>query len=309
MNFTPHKTKKKILVIPFLGLVMQRAYHWWMHAKLAKKLRGKYRRPIERNEIAIAFSTMERADFSLQTVRGLDVSDKIDIFWCDGSKSAEGRATPSASHFKRAKLKEIHYDVTGGPDIAIQYSLRRMLELGYPYVGLLENDIQLEEGWLTAMMNAAQAAEKDGLRIGSITVRTIQSRTLFHRPDYASIWHMGAGMVLFTQAGAEAVLDDYRIAYARDVNDYWMQFGPKLEDWELWMDRPERRLGADWWYAAAMMKKGLVSIGTIPNLARNIDQDVEADFRTNYVMKSLAESPDQKAKFQRFMHAYNLMKV
>ena len=47
--------------------------------------------------------------------------------------------------------------VIGGPDAAIQFSLKRLLALGYDFVGLIENDIQLKPGWLPAMLAASLA--------------------------------------------------------------------------------------------------------------------------------------------------------
>jgi hypothetical protein len=101
--------------------------------------------PANPPRIGFALSTKERTEFTRRILPGLDCGG-FDLIWCDGSTTPEGRAFASKEHFKTTPLVEIHHDVTGGPDAAIQYSLQRLLALGYDYVGLIENDIALEPG-------------------------------------------------------------------------------------------------------------------------------------------------------------------
>jgi len=295
--------KKSIASIPVIGPAAQWAYR-------RSGLRHGTKEDIKSSapRIAIGYSTMERTHFTLRTVRGLDADERIDIFWCDGSASPAARKVPSPKYFKRARLKEIHYDITGGADAVIQYALRRMLSLGYDYIGLLENDILLEDGWLPAIMDAFEAGRRDQLRVGAVTTRTIESRILFHRPGYAAMWNMGAGMVIFTREAVEAVLADYHTTGSQSVGEYWKQWGFDLDAWELWMDQPNRGLGADWWYAVAMMNKGLVCIGSVPSLADNIDVDLEDFCRTTHSRRSLANEPLQSEAYELFMSKYSPLK-
>jgi hypothetical protein len=243
--------------------------------------------------IAIALSTKDRVDLTRKILPALDEGDHLHLFWLDGSDSREGRALPSTTHFARSRLREIHFDVGGGPDAAIRQALKRMYDLNYEYLGLIENDVQLQSGWSAVLKATFQYAERDGIAVGAATVRTIACRCLCLRPNYAPMWNVGAGMVVFTRAGAAAVLEDYKPTGSTEVATFWESRGFRLHSWDLWRDLPERGLGADWWYAAAMYNKGLVSVGSIPNMARNIDFDLEQDLRTHYVTASEGPHPDQ----------------
>jgi glycosyltransferase involved in cell wall biosynthesis/ADP-heptose:LPS heptosyltransferase/predicted Zn-dependent protease len=237
-----------------------------------------------KNRIGFALSTMERMDFTEKILPGLDCGG-FDLIWCDGSKTSEGKAFASARHFKKTPLVEIVFDVRGGPDAAIQFSLKRLLAKGYDYVGLIENDIQLKPGWLEAMMAAWRAAQKDGFEIGAVTARTAASRVLTRGTGYTVQWNLGAGMSLFSRAGAEAVLADYQLTNAKQIHEFYLsRVGMDLSGaWELFMEKPDRGLGADWYFAAAMLKKGLVAVGVVPNHAENIDVDFETVCGTQFV--------------------------
>src|SRR4051812_41676097 len=101
--------------------------------------------------MAIALSTKDRSDLTRRILPGLDDGSHLDLLWFDGSDTAEGRALPSASLFVRSRLREIHFDVRGGPDAAIKTALQRMLNLGYERLGLVENDVSLKPGWSAAL--------------------------------------------------------------------------------------------------------------------------------------------------------------
>jgi glycosyltransferase involved in cell wall biosynthesis/Tfp pilus assembly protein PilF len=248
--------------------------------------------PANPHRIGFALSTKERIEFTSRILPGLDCGG-FDLIWCDGSKTSEGRAFASAKHFSQTPLKEIHHDVTGGPDAAIQFSLKRLLALGYDYVGLIENDIQLKPGWLQAMMSAWQAAEREGFKVGAATARSMASRVLAYGPEFVVKWNVGAGMVLFSRAAAEAVLADYSVPSALEIRDFFRQrAGVDLAPaWELFMDKKDRLLGADWRYASSVWKQNLVSIGTVPTFAENIDMDIRRDCQTDYVHADEAAWP------------------
>jgi carbamoyltransferase len=258
-----------------------------MSSKLSSRVDG------PRHRIGIALSTKERIQLTGRILPGLDCGG-FDLIWCDGSKTPEGRAFARADHFSKTPLVEIHPDVTGGPDAAIQFALKRLLALGYDYVGLIENDIQLKPGWLTELTSAWQAAEKDGFKVGAASARSMISRVLAHGPQYVVQWNVGAGMVLFSRAAAEAVLKDYRLTSAREIRTFFLQAaGVELSTvWELFMDRDDRPLGADWHYASSVWKTGCISIGNVPTFAENIDYDIRINCRTDYVHAAEKSWPD-----------------
>lgn len=237
-----------------------------------------------RNRIGFAISTKERTEFTEKMLPGLDCGG-FDLIWCDGSTSPAGREFVNERHFKRTPLKEIHLDVGGGPDAAIQFCLKRLLALGYDYVGLIENDINLKPGWLPAMMTAWEGAEKDGFKAGAVTARSLKSRIYAHTQQYVVLWNVGAGMVLFSRAAAEAVLADYETTSAAHLQQFYQAaLGVDLSNvWELFMEKPDRNLGADWLYAASILKRGMISVGTIPSLAENLDVNLEEYCGTEYV--------------------------
>ncbi|HTB82963.1 MAG TPA: glycosyltransferase, partial [Candidatus Sulfotelmatobacter sp.] len=258
----------------------------------AEKMSTGTNSPANPMRIGFALSTKERTEFTRRILPGLDCGG-FDLIWCDGSTTPEGRAFTSAEHFKKTPLLEIHHDVTGGPDAAIQFSLQRLLALGYDYVGLIENDIALKPGWLEAMLAAWRAAESDGFKVGAATARSMSSRVLARAENYVVKWNVGAGMVLFSRAAAQAVLDDYHLPSAREIQKFFQKnAGADLSGvWELFMDTQDRLLGADWRYASSVLKKGFVSVGTRPNFAENIDMDISRDCRTDYVRLDETEWP------------------
>jgi len=257
-----------------------------------------------KNRIGIAINTMERLEFTSRILPGLDCGG-FDLIWCDGSRSSAGREFARADHFFKTPLMEIHHDVTGGPDAAIQFSLKRLLALGYDYVGLVENDIQLKPGWLPAMMSAWTAAEKDGFAVGAVTARSMAGRVLAHGPEYAVKWNVGAGMVLFSRAAAEAVLADYRLGSAKEIQKLFRATtGVDLSPvWELFMEQPDRALGADWRFASVLWQRGLIGLGTVPTLAENIDVDIREFCRTDYVRESETIWPAHCLKIEQLKSA------
>lgn len=234
--------------------------------------------------VGFALSTKDRCHLTELILPGLDCGG-FDLIWCDGSTTREGRNLPGTRHFKNTVLKEISYGVTGGPDAAIQFALRRLLSLGYEFVGLVENDIRLQPGWLPAMLDCWHTAEEDGFSVGAITARTMLSRVLAYGTRYVIKWNMGAGMVLFSRPAAEAVLADYRLTSAQEVHDHFLSAtGVNLSPvWELFMGQADRGLGADWRYSLSMWRRGMLSLGTVPSLAENIDLDIRVACRTDYV--------------------------
>jgi len=246
--------------------------------------------------VAIGFSSKDRPELTGRAVAGVDQYG-VDLYWFDGSVSAAGKNLPRSIRFSKATLKEIQYDIGGGADAVIRHALRHMLDLGYDYVGLLENDILLERGWLRALSKAVAAARRDGLRVGAATARTIESRVLFCRPGYAVLWNIGAAMVVFSREGAEAVLAEYYPTESQAVGAFWREHGFAIDAWELWMDKRTRNLGVDWWYGPALFRSGLTAIGCVPARGRNIDHDVAQDFHTAYVGKARVADPVDGNKF------------
>jgi|GEM_PF-1671259 len=242
--------------------------------------------------IGFALNTKDRVQLTAQILPGLDCGG-FDLIWCDGSTTEQGRSFPSARFFRRTGLKEIRWDVTGGPDAAIQFSLRRLLALGYDYVGLIENDVLLKPGWLPALLAAWRRAQAEGFEVGAGTVHSLVSRVLARGSNYVVPWNVGAGMVLFSREAAQAVLDDYQTTNAQRIQSFFQSAtGVDLAPvWELFKGQPERELGAGWHFALSAFKHGLISVGTIPHYAASVDMDMEEVGRTRYVHSAAEPLP------------------
>jgi len=167
----------------------------------------------------------------------------------------------------------------------------------------------LAPGWLEPMLSSWRAAEKDGFNVGAVTARSIASRVLARSSQYVVKWNMGAGMALFSRAGAEAVLADYQLPTAKKLHEFYRaNLGVDLSGvWELFMHQPDRGLGADWNYAASMMKRGLVSLGVMPNMAQNIDVDLEEVCGTRYVRSATEPLPPHCISTERLLVAIRKM--
>ena len=161
------------------------------------------------DRVGFSFSTRDRYDFTLQTIRSLDTEGGFDLFWNDGSTEPDVPALARNYKFQNANLVEVNYGVTGGPDRAICFGLSRLLEAGYDYIGLIENDILFRPGWFSALMKLFSHGAEEGIVCGSATARSFESHVLEYRSGYGVQCDTGAGMVLFSRAAAEIILDLY----------------------------------------------------------------------------------------------------
>jgi hypothetical protein len=243
-----------------------------------------------RSDVGFVFSTKDRVHLSLRALSALDRCGGFDVIWVDGSVTPEGRSLPKAIRLKNANLVEIHEGITGGPDAAIQFGLMRLLELGYAHCGLIESDVLLHSGWFAILMDLFEKGRREGLAVGAVTVKTLASRVLYYRKDYAILWSVGASMILFTRKAAKIVLLTYRRTTSREVAAFYQQrFGKRLDGvWELGRDVEDRELGTDWNHMVELYRHGLVSIGSIPARMDKMDSDLFAVARTHFV----TEAPD-----------------
>jgi len=239
--------------------------------------------PDAHSRIGFAFSTKERVDFSRKTLAALDFEGGFDLIWIDGSDSLEARELPRVYAFRNTRLVETHLDVRGGPDRAICFGLRRLLDLGYDYCGLIENDVILSPGWLSTLLKLFHYAAEEGLAVGAATVRNFTSRVLEYRGHYTINWNIGAGMVLFSRSAARIVVNEYPglATTARELNRFYGELcGVDLRGiWDLWAGRIDRRLSPDWGYDMALYRAGLASVGSIPSLTRELEHGACAEDR------------------------------
>jgi len=239
---------------------------------------------------------MERVEMSIRALASIDSDTGFDLIWVDGSNSQEARSLPDRVKLSNTRLVEVHRDVKGGPDAAIQFGLTRLLALGYDYCGLIENDIELSPGWFNAMMSLFTAPKADGIRVGAVTARTFASRVMAHTPSYALMWNAGAGMILFSRLATQVVLRNYRLRTSCELAQFFKErLGHNLQEvWELWEEKDDRILGADWGYTLELYRHGLATVGTKPSMAFNFDIDAEILQKTHYTRKD--ETGDNSSK-------------
>ncbi len=249
--------------------------------------------------IAFAFSSKDRVEFSRRSLKSIDLCSGFDLIWVDGSITEEGKNLPSQIELTNTRFVEINKNITGGPDNAIRFGLKRALDLGYDYCGLIENDIEFSADWFPELEKLFQLCENEGLNCGAATVRSAESRILVNRFGYSLNWNMGAGIVLFTREAAEIILQNYGNTSAKKIDKFYNEtFGVDVaKSWELYCEKPDRELGADWPFAMELYRRGLCSAQSIPTYAINIDLDLEEVCRTKYVKNKIIPSYEDEKNF------------
>lgn len=252
--------------------------------------------------VAFAYSTKDRVEMTNQTIwQAAGEVGAYDLIWIDGSVTDEGKELPHRLASDLRNLSEIHGEVYGGPDAAIVYALTEMLERGYDYCGLIENDQLLQDGWFEKTFALFEQGEKeDGLPVvGMVSPRAFADRALIGRDGYAVMHNTGAGVVLMTAMAARLVLQTYRTGFTHfnrrvfhhlsdiDIGAYWAFKGG------------HHAMTADWHFDAAVAHWGFASLAVVPNMATIVGLDiVECGLR-------YASSPITWANtktFDRFVH-------
>ncbi|WP_378995573.1 glycosyltransferase family 2 protein [Methylobacterium mesophilicum] len=239
-------------------------------------------------KVGIAFSTKDRTHLTRQTFPMVLDEPNSDVYWMDGSSSRDGINIYTEYAARNQNLIEIHHGIVGGPDLAILYSLNYLLNKGYDYVCLIENDVLLERGWLPRLLELFEVGRQRGLHVGAVSARTLNKRVLYQFPDHAVMINLGAGMVMFSRAAAKKVLQYYRTATfgeirtafagitGKDIATLWEIGGPEIEGASSNIAFESFPTSTDWFYDAILLLSGFVSLATIPSMAKNIDVDLES---------------------------------
>jgi len=241
------------------------------------KIEIKALRP-KQSKVAFAYSSKERMNLSEVTIAPILADQGFDLYWVDGSASEAGRDLPF--NYKNAEqLSEIHLGVRGGADAAIVYSLSLLLEKGYDYIGLIENDVRLDAGWFSKLFSLFEQGKKDGLKVGAVSARCIGDRIHVPRDGYALMSNVGAGMILLTREAVVAVLDRFRTGSYGEISFLFNHYTGKPCSIPWQVDLPEDKqlpkwyYAADWFFETSMLPEGLATLALTPGMARNIDVD------------------------------------
>jgi len=267
-----------------------------------------------RSRVAFCLITKERVYSTKTMLPALIGEGDYDLLWVDGSRSPEGRNLPTELAPDIPRLQEIHWDVTGGPDAAIVYALSRMLELGYDYFGLIENDIGLQPGWFDRLLNLYRLGARDGLRVGAVSARTFVKRILFLRREYAVLFNCGAAMILLTRDAARCLLNRYRTTTFEEVRDRFLFTSHRdilpLSDFRDQYAEPLKvHTTADWFYDAALLLDGYCSLGLVPSMGADLDPRIP-HIHGPFIQAAPARfSPEEEAAFEAFLTTHRRQAV
>lgn len=263
------------------------------------------------NKIGFCFSTKDRVELSKKSLESIDVDERIEIIWVDGSDTEEGRSLPLNYNFKKAKLIEVHSNIKNGPDAAIRFGLQRLLRRNYEYCGLIENDIKFTSvKWFDEIVNIFEKNTTTP-EVGMITARTISSRVLGSYGDNALMWNIGAGMCALKNKCARLILSNYKLANAKDISGTVKKFFGKdlLDVWELWMGKDNRDLGCDWNFSPVLLRYGYLSVGLIPSIAINTDLDIRETSKAEYLANNINAKDDVVKCYQKDRRLYFIKKI
>lgn len=234
----------------------------------------RYRAP--RARMAVAYSTKDRTEQTLLTIRPLLDHPEIDLYWFDGSATDAGRQLPlglcpqhsASQHFA---ITELHQGVVGGPDCAILYALQTLRRREYDLVMLLENDVLLLDGWHAAMRAAIGRAEAAGFTVGGATARLYAQRVLSCNDDYCLMLNSGAGCIGLRPDAVDIVLAHYRTLDAPEFIRHvrWLTGIDVTATMDI---RPTQLLCVDFIFDLILYLHGLVVAAPPTTFARTIDE-------------------------------------
>ena len=223
-------------------------------------------------KLAIGFSTKDQTDLTRQTFARLKFPAHGDLYWCDGSRTDEGRELPGQLGHRADR-------VFGGADAGIAWKLSYILNHGppqhppYTHIMLLENDVLLDEDWYEPTINLFREGLRDGLEVGAVSPRSYVDRVLVQRDGYAVMHNLGAGVVIFTRQAAEIVLRTFRTHWWSDNVKLFAQLsGIDLRTYAAFRGN-EQWVTTDWGWEAQLARHGLASLALTPAKCSMIGQN------------------------------------
>lgn len=218
------------------------------------------------NNVAIAFLTKDRTELTVQSIKPLLQPDKFDLWWIDGSTTSNGSRLVFTYDFSSSARS--FTNIGGGPDAAIVFALTEMLKLSYEYVGLVENDVLLDDDWFPHTMGLFTAQT----HVGAVSPRSYEDRVLIQRDGYAVMHNLGAGCVIFTREAAQLILANYRTGWTTDNRTVFNQRAG-IDIGAYWAFRGnEHWLTADWHFDTILARNGLCSLALTPAKCQMIGQ-------------------------------------
>lgn len=252
--------------------------------QLQKNASSKIAVPNSQSRIAFVFPTKDRVEATKKTLASMDTEKGFDLIWIDGSETAEGKALPDNYKFNKIKVVEIYKNVKG-KEHAGYFGLNKLFELGYDYIGQIENELIFESGWFQKLLQLFELASKEGLAVGAATVRNYNSRVIEYRNNYTINWNIGAGMALWSRSAYGLIKNVRGSMTARKISRFYAEtLGIELGE-AIFRDRIDRIMSTDWIYEMILYKNGLTTVGSIPTLAHDLILDIRKDLEDSYVEK------------------------
>lgn len=227
--------------------------------------------------VGIAYSSKDRVEKTKRTLKPLLHSKQWDTWWFDGSQTQDGQAY----HEKNCHLVKAAVVLTGGSCRYIVCALTTLLEYGreegsgYDYIGLVENDVLLDDDWFARTMPLFAKGEGEGFKVGAVSARTYVDRILIQHDGYAVMHNLGAGMVIFTREAAEIVLQYYRTGMTVENRKVFAMLAG-VDFGKYWaFGGSEHMLVADWQWDRMLAQHGLCSLALTPTKAKQLE-DIKA---------------------------------
>lgn len=251
-------------------------------------------------KVGIAYTTKDRIDFTRQTLPPiLAEADDFDLFWVDGSATAEGKQYFQTSHPSQ-HIAERHANVTGGAAAAIQYCWATLYNKGYEYIGLIENDVKLAPGWFKKTMalfevnnyplvtyeepylpegrgNKVRTTTQIDIKVGAASARCFTDRIDEKHFSFTTMANVGAGMIIVKRDLIPALLLNWRMPMLWEVQALFKHYTgreypiPKTvreQDPEV---KKDWQFTHDWWFELVLLSKGYVTLACAPSMAYNLD--------------------------------------
>lgn len=222
-------------------------------------------------KVALAFFTKDSVELSRQTIEPL-IGCGAHIWWFDGSSTEEGKGLPLVEGYP---VHHVFQGIRGGIDNAIVRALTELLRApeNYTHIGLVENDVLLDPGFLGPTLALFDRGFADGLAVGAVSARCYKDRILCQRDGYALCHNLGAGQVIFSRRAAEIVLRTFKTGYTLSNRRVFSCLsGLDIGRWWAFGSR-EHYLTADWNFDTALACDGFASLALTPSPCWMIGQD------------------------------------
>jgi len=251
------------------------------------------------NHVCISFSSKNRLGLTRKTIAPLLPQQGWDLWWYDASTDPEPYKFFDDNCNATPRGQRLH----GGSCRYIVAALTQMLgweDPRYDYVGLVENDVLLDDDWFQPLMNLFNAeAWGKAPRVGAVSARTYEDRILIQRDGYAVMHNLGAGMIIFSREAAQLVLNQYRTGMTGENRRVFSMLSG-IDIGRYWAFRGlDHMLVADWQYDRMLAEAGMCSLALTPAKATQLediekqglktaDKEVDA-LRNDVAFKTLCE--------------------